>query len=188
MQILFSNYAWGAGLATDLVNTSARVRSGGDVIVEPEELANFLASHDIRVSANTAPTAEDLDAVRALRDEVRAILEFTDTQAVVDASTELSSRSSSGPTLVRDARENWQWCAVTSSSATIADELAVLIGMGLLAVVQSLDHGRFRHCESPVCDGMFVDTSRAGRRRYCMPELCGNRVNVANYRSRRGGG
>jgi predicted RNA-binding Zn ribbon-like protein len=32
---------------------------------------------------------------------------------------------------------------------------------------------------------MFVDTSRAGRRRYCVPEVCGNRVNVANHRARR---
>ncbi|MGW6399398.1 CGNR zinc finger domain-containing protein [Streptomyces sp. NPDC055134] len=32
---------------------------------------------------------------------------------------------------------------------------------------------------------MFVDTSKAGRRRYCTPEVCGNRRNVANYRARR---
>ncbi|WP_333908532.1 CGNR zinc finger domain-containing protein [Solicola gregarius] len=38
-------------------------------------------------------------------------------------------------------------------------------------------------CQSPTCDGMFVDTSRAGRRRYCMPELCGNRANVVNVRA-----
>lgn len=186
MQILFSNYVWGAGVATDLVNTSARVRSQGDAIVDPEGLADFLARHDVRTPAGSAPTAGDVEAVHRLRDEVRGILELTDTESVIARSTELSARSSSGPTLVRDPRENWQWCVVTSPSATIADELAALMGLGLLAVVQSLDHGRFRHCESPVCDGMFVDTSRAGRRRYCMPELCGNRVNVANYRSRRG--
>jgi predicted RNA-binding Zn ribbon-like protein len=32
---------------------------------------------------------------------------------------------------------------------------------------------------------MFVDTSRAGRRRYCVPEVCGNRINVAAHRARR---
>ncbi|MFE5025688.1 CGNR zinc finger domain-containing protein [Streptomyces sp. NPDC056656] len=35
---------------------------------------------------------------------------------------------------------------------------------------------------------MFVDTSKAGRRRYCAPEVCGNRRNVANYRARRPAG
>lgn len=32
---------------------------------------------------------------------------------------------------------------------------------------------------------MFVDTSRAGPRRYCTPDPCGNRLNVANHRARR---
>ncbi|WP_244223342.1 CGNR zinc finger domain-containing protein [Amycolatopsis circi] len=38
-------------------------------------------------------------------------------------------------------------------------------------------------CAAPDCDGVFVDTSRAGSR-YCMPDLCGNRVSVANHRAR----
>jgi predicted RNA-binding Zn ribbon-like protein len=32
---------------------------------------------------------------------------------------------------------------------------------------------------------VFIDTTRPGRRRYCMPGLCGNRINVANHRARR---
>ncbi|MEK8171675.1 CGNR zinc finger domain-containing protein [Streptomyces sp. M19] len=67
----------------------------------------------------------------------------------------------------------------------LADELAVLTGTGLLGALRTLGHTRFRPCASPVCDGVFVDTSRAGRRRYCMPDLCGNRINVAKHRARR---
>ncbi|MGW1681460.1 CGNR zinc finger domain-containing protein [Saccharopolyspora sp. NPDC002376] len=29
-----------------------------------------------------------------------------------------------------------------------------------------MGHNRFRHCASPHCEGAFVDTSKAGRRRY----------------------
>jgi predicted RNA-binding Zn ribbon-like protein len=36
-----------------------------------------------------------------------------------------------------------------------------------------------------VSRAVFVDVSRGGRRRYCMPDLCGNRINVANHRQRR---
>ncbi|MFI0465948.1 CGNR zinc finger domain-containing protein [Saccharopolyspora sp. 5N102] len=59
------------------------------------------------------------------------------------------------------------------------------MGTGLLGALRALGHDRFRDCASPGCNGVFVDTSRAGRRRYCMPELCGNRLNVANHRARR---
>ncbi|MGW3471407.1 CGNR zinc finger domain-containing protein [Saccharopolyspora sp. NPDC000995] len=31
--------------------------------------------------------------------------------------------------------------------------------------------------------GTFIDTTRPGRRRYCMPGLCGNRINFANHRA-----
>lgn len=34
---------------------------------------------------------------------------------------------------------------------------------------------------APHCHGAFVDTSRNGRRRYCEPTVCGNRINVASY-------
>ncbi|MEV7379817.1 CGNR zinc finger domain-containing protein [Streptomyces lydicus] len=32
--------------------------------------------------------------------------------------------------------------------------------------------------------GVFIDTTRRGRCRYCMPGLCGNGINVANHRAR----
>ena len=66
----------------------------------------------------------------------------------------------------------------------LADELAAVVGTGLLGVVRTLSRERFRHCTADDCDGMFVDVSKAGRRRYCTPGVCGNRRNVANHRAR----
>jgi predicted RNA-binding Zn ribbon-like protein len=60
----------------------------------------------------------------------------------------------------------------------------LLIGYSLLGTLRTLGYERFRSCASPTCNGVFVDTSRGGRRRYCMPALCGNRINVANHRRR----
>ncbi|WP_406110793.1 CGNR zinc finger domain-containing protein [Streptomyces sp. NBC_01003] len=59
------------------------------------------------------------------------------------------------------------------------------MGTGLLGVVRTLSRERFRHRAAAGSDGMFVDTSKAGPRRYCTAEVCGNRRNMANYRARR---
>lgn len=187
MKIPFNNYQWGAGVATDLVNTAPAVRSAGEALPTPDALARFLAEHDLHPTAlasGSRPTGTDLDGVRALRQEIRAILETPVEDQVVDGATALVTRAGLGPALYRDDRGDWQWYVTTSPRASLADELAVLTGTGLLGALQTLGYDRFRHCASPGCEGVFVDTSRAGRRRYCTPELCGNRVNVANHRAR----
>ncbi|MFJ6181486.1 CGNR zinc finger domain-containing protein [Streptomyces sp. NPDC092295] len=189
MKIPFSDYKLGAGVATDLVNTSPVVRKGlGEILTGPTALALFLAEHDVRPDAladGRRPDDADLDQVRALRGEIRAILEAGSEEHVVEAASALVGRGGIGPSLYRDAGNRWQWYVATSPGTSVADELAVLMGTGLLGALRTLSHDRFRRCASPVCEGMFVDTSKAGRRRYCMPEVCGNRLNVASHRARR---
>ncbi|MFI0975647.1 CGNR zinc finger domain-containing protein [Streptomyces sp. NPDC021093] len=186
----------GAGVATDLVNTSALVwRTAGEVLTGPAELAAFLAEHDVRLDALPAgglPTDDDLAQVLELRQETRALLELTSEDEVVEGANRLVRRASAGLALLRDGEGagegkgegDLQWYVTTAPNASVADELAVLVGTGLLGVLHTLSHERFRYCASPVCEGMFVDTSKAGRRRYCMPGLCGNRQHVANHRAR----
>lgn len=188
MQVALTDYVLGAGVATGLVNTAPRVRSSGDALAHPADLERFLGDHGVHVDAVPAggcPTDADLRDVHALRGQIRSVIEAAGTDQAVDGATALIRRASLGPSLYRDSTGRWQWCVGTAADASLADELAVLAGVGLLGVLQALDHDRFRHCASPACDGMFVDTSRAGRRRYCMPDLCGNRLNVANHRARR---
>ncbi|MFE3171583.1 CGNR zinc finger domain-containing protein [Amycolatopsis sp. NPDC059090] len=181
MQIVFKGYVAGAAAATDLVNTSPRVRSAGDALPDSASLDRFLAEHSLRPDAPRK--SDDLARVHALRDEIRAVLEADEDEAARRAG-ELVARAGTGPRLHRDADGRWQWHAETAPHASLADELAAVFGTGLLGALQALGHDRFRHCAAPDCDGVFVDTSRAGRRRYCMPDLCGNRVSVANHRAR----
>ena len=194
MQVSLSDYVWGAGVATDLVNTSPTVMvSTGEALPDRGALQRFLDDHAIDAEALAGaggPTDDDLDEVYALRDVVRGVLQAETEEAAVAGATALVRRTGRGPALHRDADGTWQWCAVSEDGASLGEELALLIGTGLLGVVHTLDHDRFRSCASPTCSGVFVDTSRASRRRYCMPDLCGNRVNVANFRSRQraGGG
>jgi predicted RNA-binding Zn ribbon-like protein len=179
MQLLLDDYRFGAAVATDLVNTAPEVMSAGEMLPDAAALARFLADRDLQPAAGE-PTAADVDAVHALRRSLRAVLEEPDPSRAAELTT-----AAGGLELTRDADGHRQWQVRTRPDASLAEELALLTGTALLSALRTLGPDRFRHCAAPTCDGMFVDTSRAGRRRYCMPEVCGNRINVAAHRARR---
>jgi predicted RNA-binding Zn ribbon-like protein len=55
------------------------------------------------------------------------------------------------------------------------------------SVGELLAHADFdliRHCEGGQCVLWFYDRTKAHRRRWCSPQLCGNRAKVAAYRER----
>ncbi|WP_163513101.1 CGNR zinc finger domain-containing protein [Fodinicola acaciae] len=184
MQVALSDYAWPAALAADLVNTSAEVMPDGDHLAGPAALASFLGAHDVRSDAlaGRLPTDDEVAAVRDLRTRIRPA--FDSPETAVEVANELAT-AGGGPALSRSADGQWRWYARTAPGAGLADELALIAGTGLLGVVQALGANRLRICASPTCVGVFADTSRGGKRRYCVPEVCGNRVNVANFRARR---
>lgn len=187
MQIQLDDYRVGAALATDLVNSAPEVMvSTGDVLPDVAALIRFIAERDLHPDALAAgdPSTDDLAAVHALRATLRALLEQPDPAAVAAGAAALTT-AGTGPALHRDRDGHWHWQARSRPGAPLAEELALITGTALLAVLRALGPDRFRHCDAPTCAGMFVDTSRAGRRRYCVPEVCGNRVNVANHRARR---
>lgn len=189
MYITFSDYKMGAGMASDLVNTSPQVRKRtGEALPSPAALGRFLTDHgmdELEAAHERELTAKDVEQVHVLRQKVRDVLELTAPAEMVDAATGLLWKAEADPTLCRDDANRWQWCVVVSSDASVSDRMAAVIGIGLLGTLQTLNHDRFRPCSSPDCDGVFVDTSKAGRRRYCTPEVCGNRLNVASHRARR---
>jgi predicted RNA-binding Zn ribbon-like protein len=181
VQVQLDNYLVGAALATDLVNTAPEVMvRTGDLLSDAPALSRFLADRGLSPAAGE-PTAGDLAAVHELRRTLRALLESPDPDAVAA----LTAPAGMGPELQRDRDGRWQWQVRSRPGAPLADELALVTGTALLSVLRALGPERFRHCAAPTCAGMFVDTSRAGRRRYCVPEVCGNRVNVAAHRARR---
>ncbi len=179
MDISITDYPAGAAVATDLVTTSPTVR-GVDALPDPDALAGLLVRHGI----DAVPDEEDVRQVHFLRREVRMIIETETEDQAVQGAAVLMRRAALGPVLRRGS-DGWQWHVPTRPDAPLADRLAAFIATGLLGVIRALGHERFRACAAPDCRGVFVDASRAGRRRYCMPELCGNRVNVANHRTRR---
>lgn len=185
MQALLEDYVGGAGLATDLVNTSPGVWHGEDQLTDVATLVTFLAEHEIAEHDLTdgALSESDLDAVRTLRKRLRTVVDLRDPEAIADTASALTA-ATGVLTLVADEAERWTWRAVPRPRAAPADRLALLCAVGVLGALRALGPERFRDCASPTCTGAFIDTSRSGRRRYCMPGLCGNRAWVAAYRAR----
>ncbi|MFG3435707.1 CGNR zinc finger domain-containing protein [Nonomuraea sp. NPDC047897] len=189
MRISITDYAVGATLAGDLANTSPTVQAAaGEALPTPDALAEFLAGHGLRLDAvadGRRPSDDDVREVHLLRREVRGVVETeTEDQAVAGGAV-LAGRAGLRPVLERDSAGRWQWHVLTRPGAPLAEELATLVGIGLLGAVRALGHDRFRACVAPGCRGVFVDISRGGRRVYCRPDVCGNRINVANHRERR---
>ncbi|MEU3274555.1 CGNR zinc finger domain-containing protein [Saccharomonospora sp. NPDC006951] len=195
MQVALDDYAWAAGLATELINTTAEVWRGDDRLPGLAALVTFADTHGEQPAqqgtdglpelARRARHA-DLTAVHALRATVRELIDHPDRGDLIAGATALTS-AAAGATLLPDpAHEHrTRWALSLGSPATISDALALVCGIGILGVVHTLGEQRFRQCDAPTCRGAFIDTTRPGRRRYCMPGLCGNRTNVANHRARR---
>jgi hypothetical protein len=175
VQVILDDYVWSAGVATDLVNTAALVWSDGqDRLPDTAALQGFLADHGLAPLDGGAAEGE-LVAIHRLRDRVRAALEHPDPARATALATAAGTLTISAP------ERSW--------SLTIPDDtppralLSTIAGVGVLGALLHLGPERFRRCEAG-CLGLFIDTSRAGRRRFCMPRLCGSRVNAANYRAR----
>ncbi|MEV0407929.1 CGNR zinc finger domain-containing protein [Actinoallomurus sp. NPDC050550] len=189
MQVAFDDYVWAAGVATELVNTTAEVWRGDDHLPDVAALVAFTDLHGdgtgaLSELARRARTA-DLHAVHALRTTVRDLIDQPDRDHLIAGATTLTSPAQ-GTTLIPDPAHvnRTRWAAPLRDGATIADALSLTCGIGILGVVHTLGEQRFRPCGAPTCRGAFIDTTRPGRRRYCMPGLCGNRINVANHRAR----
>ena len=188
MQVVLDDYVSGASFATDLVNPSPRVWvEAGDALPDSQTLHDLLDEHGLSPDALTngrGPTSGELADVQGLREEIRSVLDAPTAGELVDRTHQLLQAVPHHVRLTPDSQNGYRWNAVPDNTIDLAGELTLLIGYSLLGTLRTLGYERFRPCASPTCNGVFVDTSRGGRRRYCMPALCGNRINVANHRQR----
>ncbi|WP_241483065.1 CGNR zinc finger domain-containing protein [Nocardiopsis halophila] len=196
MQVALDDYAWAAGVATGLVNTTAEVWRGDDRLPDTAALVAFADLHGGRSArpgtgealaglARRAGAAE-LYAVRELRGPVRELIDRPRRGRLITGATALTG-SGRGAALVGDPAHPGRtgWAVGLREGAGIAEALSLVCGVGILGTVRALGEERFRPCGAPACRGAFIDTTRPGRRRYCMPGLCGNRANVADHRARK---
>jgi predicted RNA-binding Zn ribbon-like protein len=90
------------------------------------------------------------------------------------------------PQLVRHDHLDWHIHA-TEPDAPLAQRIEVEAALAIADVIRGGALGQLRTCEADGCDGVFVDLSRNGSKRFCSLR-CGNRMNVTAYRERQAAG
>ena len=70
------------------------------------------------------------------------------------------------------------------SDAADLDLIAATIGGRMVAQVFPLPTERLRMCEGPNCSWLFIDRSKAGRRRWCDMAVCGNAAKSRRFYAR----
>ncbi|MFI2207539.1 CGNR zinc finger domain-containing protein [Streptomyces sp. NPDC020192] len=77
-----------------------------------------------------------------------------------------------------------QWHLPDTDSARAA---LAIVALDAVATLGGHRDGVIKRCEQRTCGGLFVDTSRGGRRRWCSMATCGNKVKKANLKAARDG-
>ncbi len=164
-------------LAVDLVNTLQPV-TGIDELTDLAALRAFLRAHDQDGRAG----AGDLEAVRRLRADLRAVFTAGDAETAGERINHVLEQASATPHVTTHGGQPHLHFQPTGAS--LADRIASAAGMGLAVVLCDEGAGRLGTCASPSCREAFVDMSKNRRKRFCS-ELCAHRESVAAFRARR---
>ncbi|MEJ5914544.1 CGNR zinc finger domain-containing protein [Pseudokineococcus sp. 1T1Z-3] len=170
--------------AAALVNTAPSVRPGGqeEGLATPADLDDFVRRWDY--TGSRRHDLAELEAVRALRPELRAMWQAEEEEQVAGVN-DLLARAGALPQLVR--HDGWDWhLHATTPEAPLAERMAVEAAMALVDVVRAGERSRLRTCAAEDCDDVLVDLSRNRSRRFCEGG-CGNRAAAAAYRARSSG-
>ena len=82
-------------------------------------------------------------------------------------------------TALRRERGAYGWEVDVKSGTALALLAPVLWSAGDLLAGPRLD--RVRRCANPECGWLFLDDSRAGKRRWCSMQSCGNRAKARRH-------
>lgn len=126
-------------------------------------------------------TRAELEAVQAVRPQLRALL-LAERDQAVELVNAILHEHQAVPRLVRHDAWDWHLHAV-QEDWPLADRIVVETAMAVVDVVRQDESSRFAVCEDDTCEGVVVDLSRNRSRRYCST-TCGNRNAVAAYRAR----
>ncbi|GHA80228.1 CGNR zinc finger domain-containing protein [Streptomyces termitum] len=165
----------------DLMNTAAQ-GDREDTLADLDALRVFVRAH--RISGVSGLGAEDLRAVREVRERFAAVFSAPEARIAAPLINQLVAAAGTTPQLTDHDGYDWH-VHYFAPGASVADHLAADCGMALAFIVVAGERERLRRCEAPDCGRAFVDLSRNRSRRYCDSRTCGNRLHVAAYRARR---
>jgi predicted RNA-binding Zn ribbon-like protein len=170
------------GFTVALLNTVPGANStGADLLSTLTQLPPLL--EEWRYSGRRDGDLAELESVRAIRDRFRRIWSLGRDEIVEEINAILRD-SSAEPQLMRHDGLDWHLHAVPMD-APLADRMMVESAMALLDVARSNETSRMRECEAFDCDGLLLDLSKNGSKRFCSVR-CGNRMNMVAWRARQG--
>jgi len=171
-------------LCLDFAQTAWPAR-GLELLRAPEDLARWLTQSSLAVEG-AAPGPRELAAARELRaaiwDGVQSVLHG---RPLPPAAVEAIDRAAAAPPLVPELagtppRARWRAADAGAALSDLARDAIALLG-------HEEQRARTRECANPDCQLVFFDDSRPGRRRWCAPNRCGDRLRARAYRARRSG-
>jgi predicted RNA-binding Zn ribbon-like protein len=164
----------------DLANTAPGAsRSGEDELATEAQLTALVDRHGFtgRFDRDAAELAE----VHRTRAELRAMWALPVDDQVAEINRWLRD-SNALPYLARHDRFDWHFHA-TEPDAPLADRIRAEGALALAEIVRFGQSERMRVCAADDCEGVLVDQSRNGSKRFCSVR-CGNRVNQQGFRER----
>ena len=168
--------------AVELANTAPEAsRSGEDELATLEQLAALLAQYPFtgRIDGDED---ERLDVLHA-RDQIRRVWTL-DRDAAVDEVNRMLDDAKAVPYLARHGELDWHLHA-TTPDAPLGERMRVEASLALMDVIRMDEMQRLRICEADDCEGLVLDLSRNGSKRFCSTR-CGSRMNMIAFRERQG--
>ena len=165
-------------LCLDFANT--RYWRGQDT---PTETLNAPADLAGWAKVSKAPGPKEFETALGLRETIHRLF---DAQAQGKAPTSrdldaLNAALASAPArrTLKRGREGYEWDVDMKSGTALGLLAQVLWSAGDLLAGPKLE--KVRRCANPECLFLFLDDSRAGKRRWCSMSSCGNRAKAKRH-------
>jgi predicted RNA-binding Zn ribbon-like protein len=158
-------------------------RSGTDELATIEQLKALLDGYPFtgRIDYDEAEL-RDVHRTRALLRQVWTLGRDDAAEAV----NKMLRDARALPYLVRHDSLDWHIHA-TEPSSPLAERIRVEAALALIDVIRMNEMDRLRICAADDCEGLVLDLSRNGLKRFCTVR-CGNRMNMIAFRERRAEG
>ena len=168
-------------IAVELINTVYLLADPPDRLTSTAVFQGILSGLGQEDVAR-ALREEDLEALRALRERLRAVFLARTPEEATALLNALLREAAALPQLVPDVAGGLVLRVDAGLSGVAA--LAARLPMALAAQVAAHGIGRLGICGAAPCECVFVDRTRAGTRRYCC-DGCNDRAAAAAYRRRK---
>ncbi len=113
------------------------------------------------------------EAVRAPAGKLAKDMIATLNQILANDSAYRQLQGSAGQVVLREIRK-----------ITKAQQLLIPIAQKMAELLTTTDRSLIKRCANPSCTLWFYDQTKAHRRLFCSPSVCGNRAKVAAFRKR----